>query len=176
MNGLAILLALFFAGQAGQEAAPHTRMTRAALASVERSFDGRLERANAPDSFLLLGPTRGVYLPGYGVVFSTEVNLIVSPNLSPFHQSFTKIEIARIHGRKLQQLPLLRQNMREMLVASAAALENLPPDEQVVLAVTLFNYSWEDASGLPSQIVMQAERQKLLSNSTRETAIRTLEY
>ncbi len=172
MNGLAILLAFFFAGQE----APRARMTRAALSSVEKSFDGRLMRFNAPDSFDLLGPTRGVYLEGYGAVFSAEVNLIVSPNLSPFHQHFTKIEIARIHDRKVARLPLLEQNMREMLMATAASLENLPPGEQVVVAVTLFRYSWEDASGMPSQIVMQAERQKLLSNATRETAIRTQEF
>ncbi|HLY18276.1 MAG TPA: hypothetical protein VKR61_13680 [Bryobacteraceae bacterium] len=174
MTGLAIFLALFFAGQ---EAVPtHARITHAVLAGLERAFDGRLERANAPDSFYLLGSTRGVYLEGYGVVFSAEINLIVSPNLSPFHQSFTKIEITRIHDRKVRQLPVLRQNMREMLAASAASLENLPPSEQVVVAVSLFHYSWEDASGMPNQIVMQAERQKLLSNATRETAVRVQEF
>ena len=173
MNGLAILLALFFAGQEAPPAA-HPRVTRAALASVEKGFDGRFTRSY--DSFDLLGTTRGIYLEGYGAIFSTELNLIVSPNLNPFHQSFTKIEIARIHDRKVQRLPLLKQQMREMLIASAASLENLPPSEQVVLAITLFHYSWEDYSGLPSQVVMQAERQKLLSNATRETAIRTVEF
>jgi len=175
MSGLAILLAFFFAGQ---EAAPpsHPRVTRAALAGVEKNFDGRFATAYTPDAFDLLGATRGVYLEGYGAVFSTELNLIVSPNLSPFHQSFTKIEIARIHQRKVQRLPLLEQKMREMLVSSAVSLENLPPSEQVVLAVSLFHYSWEEYSGLPTQIVMQAERQKLLSNATRETAIRTVEF
>jgi len=173
MNGLAILLAFFFAGQEAPPAS-HARVTRSALASVEKSCDSRFARSY--DSFDLLGTARGVYLEGYGAVFSTELNLIVSPNVSPFHQSFTKIEIARIHGQKVQRLPMLKQKMRELLVASAASLENLPPSEQVVLAVTLFHYSWEDYSGLPSQIVMQAERQKLLSNATRETAIRTVEF
>jgi hypothetical protein len=173
MNALAILLAFFFAGQEAPPAS-HPRVTRAALAGIEKNFDGRFSRA--VDSFDLLGATRGVYLEGYGAVFSTELNLILSPNLSPFHQSFTKLEIARIHDRKVQRLPLLRQQMREMLLASAVSLENLPPNEQVVLAVSLFHYSWEDYTGLPSQIVMQAERQKLLSNATRETAIRTVEF
>jgi hypothetical protein len=174
MNGLAILLAFFFAGQEAPSSA-HPRLTRAALATVEKACDGRLV-AFAPDAFDLLGTTRGVYLEGYGAVFSAELNLIVSPNLNPFHQSFTKIEIARIHNQKVQRLPQLEKRMREMLMASAASLENLPPSEQVVLAVSLFHYSWEDYSGLPSQIVMQAERQKLLSNATRETAIRTVEF
>jgi len=174
MSGIAILLALLFAGQA--PAPSQARITRAALAGLEKSFDGRFARANTPDSFDLLGTTRGVYLEGFGVVFSSELNLIVSPNLNPFHQAFTKAEIARIHERKFERLPLLKRNMREMLAASAAALENLPPQEQIVLAVTLFHYSWEDYSGLPSQIVMQAQRQQLLSNATRDTAIRTVEF
>jgi hypothetical protein len=173
MNGLAILLAFFFAGQEAPPAS-HPRITRAALATIEKSCDGRFARSY--DSFDLLGATRGVYLEGYGAVFSTELNLFLSPNISPFHQSFTSIEKTRIHDRKVQRLPLLKQQMRELLIASAASLENLPPGEQVVLAVTLFHYSWEDYSGLPSQVVMQAERQKLLSNATRETAIRTVEF
>ncbi|MGA2595203.1 MAG: hypothetical protein ABSH32_35370 [Bryobacteraceae bacterium] len=174
MNGFAILLALLFAGQTPP--ASQVRITRAALSGVEKNFDGHFARANTPDSFDLLGNTRGVYLEGFGAVFSSELNLLVTPNLNPFHTSFTKPEIARIHERKLERVLLLRQNMRQMLVASAAALENLPPQEQIVLAVTLFHYSWEDYSGLPSQIVMQAQRQQLLSNATRETAIRTQEF
>jgi len=174
MNGLSILLALLFAGQAPQP--PQTRVTRAAVAAQERSLDGRFGRANAPDSFDILGNTRGVYVQGFGAVFSSELNLIVSPNLSPFHPVFTKPEIARIHDRKMARLPLLKQSMREALVAAAAGLENLPPQEQIVLAVTLFHYSWEDYTGLPLQIVMQAGRQELLSNATRETAIRTVEF
>ena len=44
----------------------------------------------------------------------------------------------------------------------ASSLDAVPPNEQVVLGVTLFYHTWEDRGGLPSQIVMQAERQKLL--------------
>jgi hypothetical protein len=173
MTGLAVILALLFGGQAPQ---PPARITRAALSVLEKNFDGRFQRANVTDPFDLLGTTRAVYLNGFGVVFSAELNLIVTPNQNPFHQFFTKQEIARIHERKIERLPLLKQNMREMLIASAVSLENLPPSEQVVLAVSLFHYSWEDSSGIPAQIVMQGERQKLLSNATRETAIRTVEF
>jgi hypothetical protein len=174
MSSLAVLLAMLFAHQA--TAAAHPRVSRADIAALERTFDQRFERASLTDPFDLLGPTRGVYLEDFGVVFSAELNLIVTPNLSPFHQSFTKQEIARIHQRKLARLPLLKQHMREMLITTASTLENLPPGEQVVLAVSLFHYSWEDSSGIPAQIVMRAQRQQLLSNATRETAIRTVEY
>ena len=173
MNGLAVLLAFFFAGQETPPAG-HPLVTRTALATLEKGIDSHL--AYSADNFDLLGSTRGVYLEGYGAVFSIELNLILSPNVSPFHPAFSKMEIARIRDRKIERLPLLRQKMREMLIASAGSLENVPPSEHVVLAVSLFHYSWEDYSGLPSQIVMQAERQKLLSNATRETAIRTVEF
>src|SRR5579871_1729890 len=145
MNALALLLAFFFAGQ--EPPAAHPRVTRAALSGVEKACDGRL--AYSADAFDLLGPTRGVYLEGYGAVFSTELNLIVSPNLSPFHQSFSKIETTRIHDRKVERLAVLKQKMREIMIASASSLETMPASEQVVFAVTLFHYSWEDYSGLP---------------------------
>jgi hypothetical protein len=56
--------------------------------------------------------------------------------------------------------------MREMLVDAAGSLDTVPPREQVVLAVSLFSHAWEDTSGLPSQIVMQAERKALLAFKT----------
>jgi hypothetical protein len=52
--------------------------------------------------------------------------------------------------------------MREMLVSAAAALEALPAGEQIAVGVTLLYYSWEDRSGLPSQILMQAPKKRLL--------------
>lgn len=173
MTGLAVILGLLFAPP---PPIAQPRVTRADLAGIEKDMDARFEKVSVTDPFDLLGTTRGVYLEGYGVVFSAELNLIVSANASPFHPAFTKAEIARIRQHKLDRLPLLKQTMRAMLAASAAALENLPPDEQIVLAVSLFHYRWEDATGIPAQIVMQAPRQQLLSNATRETAIRTEEY
>ena len=52
--------------------------------------------------------------------------------------------------------------MQEALIATAASLDTVPSNEQVAVGVSLFYYKWEDTSGLPGQIVMQAERQKLL--------------
>ena len=52
--------------------------------------------------------------------------------------------------------------MRELLATSAASLDALPPNEQIVVAVTLFYYSWEQKAGLPSQILMQASKGALV--------------
>src|SRR6185295_17549253 len=133
--------------------------------------------------FQLLGVTRGIYLPGVGLVFSTEVNLMLTTNISPFQQTIPKEYVVRVHSGKLERLRALKQTMREMLVSSAASLETVPAGEQIVLGVTLFYYAWEDTTGLPAQIVMQAPRQKLLdmqqgrvNKSELESAIKVQEF
>lgn len=155
---IAALLAVAAWAQAGEG----PRVTRAALAAMEANFDKRIVTLNFEDPFDLLGATRGVYLEGYGAVFTTEVSLAIVPPITPFRRSISKDEVERVRQKKLQRLPLLKRAMREMLVASANSLSTVPPGEQIVVGVTLFYFSWEDGSGLPSQVLMQARRQTLL--------------
>ena len=157
------------------------RVKRAALAAMEKSFDNRILKISVENPFDLLGTTRGMYLDGYGAVFTTEVNLVVTAPLSPFRQSISKEEVARLRLAKLQRLPLLKLNMRDMLISAAASLDGVPANEQIVVGVSLFHFYWEDMNGLPSQIVMQAERQKLLDFQAArmnglDTFIRTQEF
>lgn len=145
------------------------RVKRAALAAMEKSFDGRLQSAVTQEPFDLLGNTRGIYLEGYGAVFTAELGLVYTPTINPFRLTIPKPEMAAVHQRKVRQLPILKQNMRQMLLDSSASLDSVPPGEQIVISVILFHRSWEDTIGLPSQIMMQAERQKLLNVQTRRT-------
>ncbi|HKW99118.1 MAG TPA: hypothetical protein VJN43_15365 [Bryobacteraceae bacterium] len=139
------------------------RLTRAALEAMEISFDKRIRTISVDAPFELLGNTRGVYLEGYGAVFTAEVNLAQSTNLSPFQLTIPKDYVAKLHARKMERVPVLRKQMKDAMLAMAASLDAVPPNEKIVLGVTLFYYTkWEDTAGLPSQIVMQAERQKLL--------------
>jgi hypothetical protein len=154
---------------------PH-RVKRATMAALEKVFDTRIQRASAVEPLDLMGNTRGIYLQGYGAVFTTAVNLIISPTINPFHMTFTKAEIDRVHARKVERLPLLKQQMREMLFTGAAALDGVPLHEQIVVGVSLMYFSWEDTTGLPAQLVMQGERQKLLNRAAAETAIHMEEY
>jgi len=138
------------------------RVGYAAIRAMEQSVDRRVMTLSTDTPFDLLGNTRGVYLGGYGAVFTTEVNLLVTNNISPFLQTIPKEYVAKVHTQKLQRVPLLKRNMQDALVATAASLDNVPAGENIVLGVTLFYYNWENTSGLPAQIVMQAQRQKLL--------------
>ena len=153
---------LFLLASLAAAVAAVPRVSREAMHAMEISFDKRIQTLSADAPFELLGNTNGVYLDGYGAVFTSGVNLLLSADVSPFQQSMPKDFIAKLHQRKLERLPILKKNMQEELVAMASSLDALPASEQIVLGVTLFYHRWEDTSGLPSQILMRAERQKLL--------------
>jgi hypothetical protein len=117
-----------------------------------------------------------VYLEGFGAVFTAQLDLIVTPAVNPFRQAMSKQEIARVRERKVNRLPVLKTIMKEMMMETAAALGSMPPGEQVVLAVSLFHFNWEDTAGLPAQIVMRAPKQKLLARASADAAILVQEY
>lgn len=162
MKGATLAAALL--ATAAVAAAPDApRVSRAALAAIEKNFDARIERDIIDNPFLLLGTTRGVYLPGYGAVFTAELNLITLPAFTPFHPHFTKEELAKIRAKKLERLPRLKRLMQETLVGAAASLDTVPPNERIAVGVSLFYHrSWEDTTGLPSQVIMEAQKQSLL--------------
>jgi hypothetical protein len=88
----------------------------------------------------------------------------------------------KLHQRKLERVSVLKKSMQEEMVAMASSLDNVPANERIVLGVTLLYHPWEDTSRLPSQILMQAERQKLvdvqlgrISRSSLDSIIRVEE-
>jgi hypothetical protein len=176
LAGLVAAVLLAAAIPAAQPGRP--KITRGSLAAIEASFDASITRLGQNDPFDLLGNTRGVYLEDYGVVFTTELNLIVTPTITPFRPAISKAETAKVRERKLQRLTLLKQAMRDMLFQSAAGLAALSAGEQVVLGVTLFYFPWEDRGGLPSQILMRARKSALLKGAGEalETAVKVEEF
>lgn len=129
----------------------------------------------------MLGATRGIYLDGYGAVFTAEVNLVTGPTMMPMRAEVTKEEKDRHRQKKIERLPQLKRMLRQALVESAASLDTVPPDEQIVIAVFLTRYSWEDVSGLPVQLILQAPKKKLLEaqhsgGANLDAAIHVTEY
>jgi hypothetical protein len=131
---------------------------------LERRFDTGLAGIGGPnDPIDILGATRGLYLDGYGAVFTTEVSLIITPQVNPFRQQITKEEATRVHQRKVARLPLLKQAMADMMKSSAMTLIQIPDGQQIVLAVRLLYLPWEDTTGLPAQVLMSASRREVLN-------------
>jgi|SRR5271157_724359 len=139
---------------------PKINITRQTFRTLEDGFNLKLTsfNPNPAEAVYMLGLTRGVYLQGYGAVFSAELDLIQSPTINPFHQKILDEEVIETHKRKLKQLPLLRQAVREQLKACAQGMDMVPPGEQIVMVVRLDYQAWEDVDRLPSQIVLHADR------------------
>ena len=150
-------------------------VTRAMVAAVEKNFDRKVVEDVLEDPYLLLGMTRGVYLPGYGAIFTMEVNLAHGASFGPFGAAVRPEHLARVNKRKQELTPRLKQSMREMLVSAAGSLDTVPLEEKIVLGVSLAYHRVEDRTGLPQQIVMAAPRKTLIDFQTNRRPASALE-
>jgi hypothetical protein len=149
--------------QAASRADTDVKIDRAAFSKVSESVDNGF-RSLWPDYPLeLVGVTHAVYIRGYGAVLTGEVNLAPGLNVTPFHPKITKEDLTRTHQKKVERMPGLRAAMQDLLVKSAADLRDVPDNEEVAIAVSLFYWNWEDKTGLPEQIVMHASKKALLA-------------
>ncbi|WP_321475892.1 hypothetical protein [uncultured Paludibaculum sp.] len=168
-----LLFALALAPLSAQLSAP----SRTEIEAMERNFDQKLQRFSIDAPVEVLGLTRGIYLPGYGAAFTAEVSLVQTPGVSPFRPTLSKEDVSRVRAAKLRRLPEIRHLMQEMLLNSAGSMDRVPMNERLVLGLFLFYNSWEDVSGMPHRITMQAPRRGLLDVATNrqpKTALDTI--
>lgn len=139
--------------------APVGRIPQGMLANLERSFDSRLFSLDSKDPLDPLGDgTRGLYIEGYGAIFTTQLSLIVTPGESPFRPTIPDSLKLQVHDRKLAQLPRLREMMKELVKVTALTLAPMPDDQMIVYAVRVRYLPWENTDGLPAQIKMTADK------------------
>ncbi len=141
------------------------RVSLVSLATLARGFDRDLRMFAVTDPIDVLGNTRGIYLDGYGAVFTTELSPVLTPQLSPFRPNISEQEKAQVRQRKLARLPAVERLMNAMLQTAAKELAAVPDDQQIVVAVKFLYLPYEDTSGLPGQMVMQAARRTILSGA-----------
>jgi hypothetical protein len=132
-----------------------------ALTALEKDIDGRITTTGGADPCVVLGGTRGLYVTGFGAVFTSDVDLVNSPSIGLFQTTISPEQKALVHKRKLAHVTLLQSTMRDMVTALAqsASLKSMSGTDQIVVGVRLMYRPWEDTSGLPGQIVMRADRQ-----------------
>jgi hypothetical protein len=175
----ALLLAFAVVARPARAAEP-PHLPLAKVVNTEKLISTQLAAMYPEEPWFLIGPARGVYLNGFGVVFSAEINLATGPSLSPFKQTITREEIARHRDKKELRLPVLRTRLYAIVGEMAAYLDTLPGNEEFVLVVTLLKYPWEEANGMPSQIVLRVPRAKLLEarrqSASLDTVVKVQEY
>ena len=162
LNKRLILPFLLLAVAASTIASDAPRVSRDQLVTVEKSLDSRYAKLWDDTQIVVLGPTRGIYLEGYGAVMTSEVDLVAGPTLLFMRGPLNKDEVEKFRQKKIGRVPELRRAMRQALIDSAASLDTVPLEEQIVVVAMLSKYPWEDFKGLPRQIMMQAQKKKLL--------------
>lgn len=152
---------------------PERRVTRTDLANMEKIVNSQLAGMFPDEPWLMLGYTRGVYVPGIGAVFSAEVNLATGPTVSPFSPNPAKEAIAAHRQKKLARVPKLRETMYAIVKNLGNFMTAVPADEQIVFAVTLLRYPYETGSEVPTQIVMHIPRGKLAEAVAKNVPLTT---
>src|SRR5581483_9854155 len=93
-------------------------MSLQAMTELEKEMDSRLSATGAVnnDPSLVLAGTRGVYISGFGAVFTADLDLVNTPlGAGLFATPISAEQKANTHKRKLAHVPMLQQTMRDML-------------------------------------------------------------
>jgi len=155
------------------------RVSRPTMMTMEKRLDDRITHLWDDNPLSVLGSTRGIYLEGYGAVFTAEVNPAVQP-LTLMNPVLTPQDKINFRKKKLERIPQLKKALVEALADTASSLDPVPANEQVVIAVTLTRYQWEDTTGMPAQITVQGEKRKLLdakrAGGNLDSVVRLTEY
>jgi hypothetical protein len=162
MKTLLLVTSLVVLGTTAGAIAEAPAVSRPAIRSVEQSLDERLSRIWQDTPMSLVSRTRGVYLDGYGVVFTADMNP-VSDGISLMNTRLQPQQKAQVLQKKIARIPELRKALKEALVNTAVTLDPVPLDEQVVLEVILRRFDWEEGpAGYPAEMIVQSTRRKLL--------------
>lgn len=164
-----VVSALLAAAAFGGEVPARQEAIGKQIASMEKAVDKYFRSISVVPAIPMIGTARGVYLAGYGAVFSVEINLVPVANVSPFRSAYSEEEKRQLNARKRQRLEDLERMMREILTREGAALTEVGAEEQVALAVSLFYFPWEDLTQLPRQVVMAGARGELASAADLRT-------
>lgn len=167
MRSIAIVLLL----TAGSLAGDRPPVTAGMMTLASQRLDNRL--GTVDEAVQQVGLTQGTYIGGFGVVFVGSVNLAPMAGITPFHQTISKAEYAKVHQKKVERLPKLRQVIQDQLLNMAASLDTVPGDDQIAIAIALFSFTGEDLNGIPSQIVMHAPKKLLVDMQTGRVADRS---
>ena len=159
-------------GIAAPAASPErSRVSPTLVAAMALRLDGRLARLMPDDPVMPIGLTQGTYITGYGAVFMGSVNLAPMAGITPFHQVISKEELGRVHQKKMDRMPKLKDLMQNILVDLASSMDPVPSTEQIAVAISLFYFNGEETAGLPAQIVMHAQRKALLESRANKALL-----
>lgn len=160
-NALLVLCSLALAS-AG--AIAKNSVDRAQTFELEKQFSQRAMALWGDDRYMFFLLPRAYTVDHFGIVLTSEMNLAPgpAPGLAAFGGPITKEQITAHKRLVLQRMPKFRQFLKSELLDAAAMFPGEPETDRVSIAVTIYHFSWEDSSDIPTQIVVQGVKKNLL--------------
>ena len=105
---------------------------------MEKSLDERIQRLWDDTPLSVAGSTRGVYLEGYGAVFTAEVNLVSNP-VSLMNTGLTR-KTSRECAKEAGPASAAEESLRDSMVSMAASLDTVPGEEQIAIVAFIDHF------------------------------------
>jgi len=156
--GFACWLLLLWNGRA--QSPSNLSALKGEMKVFEAVIDGTMDQTFARP-FGLLEKTQGTYLPGFGLVFSLEVNLYPLRTPNPFDMTpLSKAELEKAAKVKQARINTVKTSIPRLLADHAMSLRNLDADDSVAVVVHLFEVQPGDTR-LPDQLVIETRKSDL---------------
>jgi hypothetical protein len=147
-----------------------TNVDLRALKAQLEAFQAMLNRTiqqSFEQPFVLLQDVKGIYLPGFGVVFHMETSLTPIQVAMPFNvRPVTAEELQKARELKTERIRRLKTLLSQALLDQGGSLSAMAPEQNIAIVVHLFNMPSEGRD-LPSQIVISLNRSMLLDYQGR---------
>ena len=157
----ALACGFLLARPAGAQSPPsNLDSLRGEMKVFEAVIDGTMAQVFAPP-FGVLQKTLGTYLPGFGLVFSLEVNLYPMRIATPFPTPpLSKAQLEKAQKVKVERIATIKKSIPRLLADHASSLRDLASGDHVAVVVHLFRLEAEE-DGLPAQLVIETRKSDL---------------
>ena len=170
MRGVAACLILAVAGLAGaQTAAENPGPPRAEIKAVERLCDKAMETYTI-DTIEQVTHARALWIEGYGVLITMQVNLAQVSPLVGIAGGLSKAQKEKIRDNKRKRLPDFRAFLEGLMLEAVKPLEHLSPNDHLMLNVDFDYAPYEDSNGMPVTLALVATKKDLLEAAERKVS------
>jgi len=133
---------------------------KAEMKVFEAVIDGTMAQTFT-SPFGVLEKTKGTYLPGFGLVFSLEVNLYPLRAPNPFDMTpVSKAEIEQAQKARLERLAGIKVSIPRLLADHGISLRDLRSNDSLAVVVHLFGAQSGDTD-FPDQLVVETKKSDL---------------
>ncbi len=156
-----IVLLFLVAAPPPAKAADNPAALKRQMQEFERVLNQAMVQMFENRPFAILQEPKSVYLPGFGIVVHTELNLYPMRWITPFSlEPYSEKELKTEREQKAERLKNVNGRLRDLLLAQSVAFSQVNAEENLAVVIHLYNPRYFPE--IPSQVVAMARRRALL--------------